>query len=77
MSEEELFALPVAFDLPTAGRAWGFGRTKSYELARADQFPCPVQPFGTRFKVTKVALMKALGYDTPELPLADMREPAA
>lgn len=66
MSQEELFALPVAVDLPTAGRAWGFGRTKSYELARADQFPCPVLPFGTRFKVTKAALLRALGYEVPE-----------
>ena len=79
MTEEELFGLPVAVDLPTAGRAWGFGRTKSYDLARAGEFPCPVLPFGERFVVTKVALLQALGYEVPEVPApaAAARNPAA
>jgi hypothetical protein len=63
LTEEQVRALPVTVDLPMAGRAWGMGRTKSYELARAGDFPCPVQPLGQRFVVTKAALMRALGYD--------------
>jgi hypothetical protein len=39
MSVAELLALPPAVDLPTAGRAWGLGRTKSHELARAGDSP--------------------------------------
>lgn len=78
MTEEELFALPVSVDLPTAGRAWGFGRTKSYDLARADKFPCPVLPFGERFVVTKAAILRALGYEVPEVPIAQHNDrPAA
>lgn len=72
MSEEELSSLPVTVDLVTAGRAFGFYRTKSYELARAGKFPCPVLPYGARFVVTKVALLRALGYPAPETsPKAD------
>ena len=35
MSLDELLSLPVSVDLTTAGRAFGIGRTKSFELARA------------------------------------------
>jgi hypothetical protein len=42
MTIDEALVLPVSVDLATAGRAFGLGRTKSYELARAGQFPCPV-----------------------------------
>lgn len=64
LTKEEILALPPIIDLPTAGRAFGKGRTKSYELARADEFPCQVLPLGAhRFVVTKVALLKALEMD--------------
>jgi hypothetical protein len=39
MQKDELLALPVSVDLTTAGRAFGLGRTRAYELARAGQFP--------------------------------------
>lgn len=61
MTEEELYALPVSFDLETAGRAWGFGRTKSHQLARSGDFPCAVLRFGGRYVVTKLAVFEALG----------------
>lgn len=61
MSRAELDALPVSFDLPTAGRALGLGRTKSYELARAGEFPCRVLPLGRQFRVTKAELFRVLG----------------
>lgn len=60
MSEEELLALPVTVDMETAGRAFGMGRTKAYQMARANQFPCEVLPLGRRFVVTKAALLAAL-----------------
>ena len=62
MSEAEALALPVSVDLETAGRAFGFGRTKSHELARAEQFPCPVKRFGNRYRVLRHDLLTALGY---------------
>jgi hypothetical protein len=75
MTTEELLSLPVTVDLPTAGRAFGMGRTKAYELARAEKFPCPVLPMGHRFKVTKAALLKALDIEVP--PPADSESSAA
>jgi len=65
LSEEQILALPATVDLPTAGRAFGLGRTMAYELARAGQFPCPVLPLGRRFRVTKANLVRALGIQVP------------
>jgi len=61
MQKDELLALPVSVDLTTAGRAFGLGRTRSYELARAGQFPCRVIPVGRKFRVPRSALLEALG----------------
>lgn len=77
LTEEELFALPVTVDVPTAGRAWGLGRSASYELARSGEFPCRVLPCKARFIVTKTDLLQALGYEAPEAPPAETRQPAA
>ncbi|MEU9833274.1 hypothetical protein AB0D67_17250 [Streptosporangium sp. NPDC048047] len=63
MSLEELRALPVAVDLVTAGRAWGFGRTKSHELARRGEFPCPVLRIGNQYRVTRADLLRSLSID--------------
>lgn len=63
MSEEEALALPVSVDLETAGRAFGLGRTKSHELARSGEFPCPVKRFGRRYRVLRADLLTALGYE--------------
>ncbi|MER5647296.1 hypothetical protein [Streptosporangium sp. NPDC002524] len=61
MTLEELLTLPVAVDLVTAGRAWGLGRTKAHELARAGEFPCPVQRLGNAYRVTRADLLRSLG----------------
>lgn len=61
MEDPELLALPVTVDMETAGRAFGMGRTKAYEMARAGTFPCQVLPLGRRIVVTKSALLEALG----------------
>lgn len=63
LSIEEVLALPVSFDLVTAGRAWDFGRTKSHELARQGQFPCPVLRIGNAYRVTRADLLRSLGID--------------
>lgn len=41
----QLRAAPTV-DLMTAGHALGLGRTKAYELARRQQFPCRVIRIG-------------------------------
>ena len=77
MSTAELLELPVAFDLETAGRAFGLGRTKSHELARADDFPCPVRRLGVRYRVTKADLFRALGLDAEGTPADSPAEKGA
>lgn len=60
MTEAELLGLPPAVDLATAGRAFGIGRTKAFELARAGQFPVKVLQVGQKFRVPKTAILEAL-----------------
>ncbi|MEV4245251.1 hypothetical protein AB0J63_17775 [Streptosporangium canum] len=61
LSTEELLALPVSVDLPTAGKAYGIGRTKSHELARRGEFPCRVLRVGHTYRVAKAELLRSLG----------------
>jgi hypothetical protein len=61
MTEAELLALPSAVDLATAGRAFGIGRTKAYELVRLGEFPVAVLRVGRTFRVPKAAILEALG----------------
>ena len=53
MSLDELLSLPVSVDLTTAGRAFGIGRTKSFELARQGRFPVKVISVGAKYRVTR------------------------
>ncbi|MGI5326921.1 hypothetical protein [Actinomadura nitritigenes] len=55
-------------DLVTAGRALGVGRTKSYELARAGRFPCPVLRVGRSYLVPTAGLLTLLGLNDPQHP---------
>jgi uncharacterized phage protein gp47/JayE len=63
MSIDELLALPVSVDLVTAGRCFGIGRTKAFELAQRGEFPCRVIRVGVRYRVPRSALIGALGID--------------
>lgn len=63
MALSELLALPVSVDLVTAGRAFGLGRTKAFELAKAGEFPCRVLRVGVRYRVPRSAIFEALGID--------------
>ncbi len=61
MTEAELDALPVAFDLLVACKAFGIGRTNGYGLAKNGQFPCRVLKVGNAYRVTKADLLRSLG----------------
>ncbi|MBE1530354.1 DNA-binding protein [Actinomadura algeriensis] len=63
MSAAEIRSLPAVVDVVTAGRALGMGRTKSYELARAGRFPCPVLQVGRSYRVPIVGVLVLLGLD--------------
>lgn len=57
--------LPAVVDLVTAAGALGIGRTKAYELAQAEEFPCPVLRIGRSYKVPTAGLAALLGLTTP------------
>lgn len=63
MFEDEVHALPVIVDLPTAARALGVGRTTAYELVRAGTWPTPVLRVGRLIKVRRSSLLDVLGLD--------------
>jgi hypothetical protein len=48
-------------DLMTAARALGLGRTKAYELARRDEFPCRVIRIGDSYRIPTPGLLELLG----------------
>jgi hypothetical protein len=60
----EIRTLPAMVDVVTAGRALGVGRTKSYALARAGEFPCRVLRIGGSHLVPTADLLTLLGLDT-------------
>jgi hypothetical protein len=68
LSATELRALSTAVDIVTAGRAFGLGRTKAHQLARAGQFPVPVLRIGNSYRVTRAALLRALGESLADEP---------
>jgi len=63
MTPTELLALPVSVDLTTAGRAFGLGRTKAFELAKQGKFPCRVLKVGEKYRVPRSAIIETLGLD--------------
>jgi hypothetical protein len=65
MTLAEVADLPAVTDLVTAGRALGLGRTKTYELARTGQFPCPVIRAGRTWLVPTAGLLAVLGLPVP------------
>lgn len=64
----ELYTLPTVVDLMTAARALGIGRTKAYQLAHADQFPCRIIRVGTNYHVPTSDLLRLLGVTPVPLP---------
>lgn len=58
---DEIRAWPVTVDVPTAGRAFGVGRDESYRLAREGRFPVPVLRLGRYLRVSRAAVLAALG----------------
>ncbi|MEU9026444.1 hypothetical protein AB0D46_02700 [Streptomyces sp. NPDC048383] len=61
MSRDQLLALPVSIDLETGNRALGIGRSKGYELAKRDQYPCKVLRLGNGYRVVTADLLNLLG----------------
>lgn len=62
-SEDDLRRLPVSVDIVTAGRFLGIGRDAAYDLARRDEFPCPVYRLGRKYVVPTAGLRRLLLID--------------
>ena len=76
LSREELLALPLNVPIELAGRALGIGRTKSYELARAGEFPLELLPVGHgKYRVPRTLIFRALRFE--EAPGAAAGQDAA
>lgn len=60
LSVDEVLALPVVVDVPTAGRAFGLGRDLAYQLAAAGELGVPVLRLGSRLKVRRADILTAL-----------------
>lgn len=61
-------------DLMTAARALGLGRTKAYQLARRDEFPCRVIRIGEAYRIPTPGLLELLGV-SEEAPPGQNRPP--
>lgn len=61
MTQAELAALPVSFDLMVPAKALGIGRTLAYDLAKRGEFPVRVLRIGNRYRVTRADLLRYLG----------------
>jgi hypothetical protein len=68
LSIDELLALPLVVDVPTAGRAYGIGERLAYELARRDELGVPVLRRGRRLLVRRRDLIADLAPDMSEDP---------
>ena len=56
-------------DLMTAARALGLGRTKAYDLARRDEFPCRVIRIGDTYRIPTPGLLELLGVSGEQRPV--------
>jgi hypothetical protein len=65
-------------DLMTAARALGLGRTKAYELAKREQFPCRVIRIGEHYRIPTAGLLELLGVtaEEPRSPAVFTHHPA-
>jgi hypothetical protein len=55
--------LGLTTDVQTAGAVLGIGRSKAYQMAKADQFPVPLLHIGRRYVVPVAAILQLLGAD--------------
>jgi predicted DNA-binding transcriptional regulator AlpA len=77
MTNREVHALPVVVDILTAGKVFGLARNTTYELVRRDEFPCRILRVGSRYRVTKSAILEALGLDHSGKPITSDIAPVA
>jgi hypothetical protein len=55
--------LPAIFPVMTASRLLHIGRDRTYELVHKGEYPVRVLDISGRFRVTRVDLLRFLGYE--------------
>lgn len=60
MTKDELAALPLVLDVPTAAQVLGIGRSLAYELIRTGRWPTPVLHVGRLIKIPTAPLLGLL-----------------
>lgn len=68
LSLADVARLPAVVDLVTAGQALGLGRTKTYQLAQAGEFPCRLIRAGKSYLVPTAELLSLLGLPPVGMP---------
>jgi len=53
--------LGITTNVETAGSVLGIGRSKAYEMAKADEFPVRLVRIGRRYVVPVAAILRLLG----------------
>ncbi|WP_019204564.1 hypothetical protein [Tsukamurella sp. 1534] len=61
LTQDELDRAGLTVDVPTAGRAFGLGKSQSYVYAEQGKFPFRVHQIGHRKAVATADLRAALG----------------
>jgi hypothetical protein len=61
----DLATLPPTVDLMTAAQALGIGRTKAYDLAKHNDFPCRIIRIHDTYRVSTAGLLCLLGISAP------------
>lgn len=74
MKEQELLRLPVAVDVPTAGRVLGLSRNTAYRQVRQGTFPLPVIRAGRQYRIPRAAILQMLGMTDPSSSSARIAE---
>lgn len=76
----DLLKMPPTINIETAGRAFGIGRRKSYELLRRGHFPCKVIKVGSQrvgYKAVTADLLRVLSVEGTSGPAPAEPAPAA
>ena len=60
----ELGDLPATVSLMTAARAFGLGRSKAYNLASHNEFPCRVLRVRNSYRIPTAGLLRELGFSS-------------
>jgi hypothetical protein len=74
LTPEQILQLPAAVDIPTAGKVFGYGKSKAYQMARLGEFPVPLLPFGKSFRVTRASICAVLGIEVPPVAVQPSAE---